>query len=60
MDDTWTEPATFSAGQVVDEDDMNEQVRDNMTYLKNRFVNFGVTSQTFSYKSKTPGELTDT
>lgn len=34
----WTTPATWVAGQVVSDDDMNEQVRDNLSYLKDRTV----------------------
>mgnify|MGYP003422360300 CR=1 FL=1 len=29
----WTTPITWTAGQVVDEDDLNEQIRDNMNFL---------------------------
>lgn len=34
--ETWTTPADWTAEQVVDETDMNEQVRDNLTYIKAR------------------------
>lgn len=31
----WTTPRTWTAGEVVTASMMNEQIRDNMTYLKN-------------------------
>jgi hypothetical protein len=35
----WTTPSTWSVAQKVTADDMNEQVRDNLTHLYNRLEN---------------------
>jgi len=34
MSETWHTPITWTYNQLVDQTDMNEQIRDNMTYVK--------------------------
>lgn len=35
---TWHTPQTFTADQLVDETDLNEDLRDNMNYLKQKML----------------------
>jgi len=37
----WTAPATWVDSTVPDEDDLNEQVKDNLTYLKGKADRIG-------------------
>jgi len=49
MADTWHEVLDWFGGQVVNEEDLDEQISDNMTWLKNRIgLPFAVTNYSFT------------